>query len=472
MSFSSILFIFAFLPVFFLLYFLLNRNWYRNAILLVGSLVFFAWVDPTKVHILVISVLINYLVGLTLEKFHKREKRNWTRAALWVGVVANLGMLIFYKYLGFFETTIGSLFNSNLEIVRVALPLGISYFTFSGISYLLDVHQQVEHAETNLLKFSNYLIMFPKLLQGPITRFGQVKNQLATMTVNSDDLAVGIRRFIIGLAKKVLIADTLAVVTEKVFSATIGDYGARVAWVGIIAYTLQIYFDFSGYTDMAIGVGRIFGFKLPENFNYPYISRSISDFWRRWHMTLTAWFRTYVFIPLEYARKKEKFLRTQSNLVIVFLLTGLWHGAGWNFIIWGIYFGILLALETGVWGKALKKLPAFLQHFYSILMIIIGWIIFRFSAIADWQPFVKTLLGGFGWSGRETLRTMGILMYLPVVLAGIVLSTPVLKKLELWLRGKGVVVGFILDILYLAAFLLATAFVLSKGYNAFIYEQF
>ena len=472
MTFSSIHFLFLFFPIIFLLYILHKQSWYRNVILLIGSLVFFAWADLAHLPIIVGSVLINYVFGILINSIQNKGYKTLGRIMMWLGVLLNLSLLFFYKYLGFFGQAIVSITGIERTIKTFALPLGISYFTFSGISYLVDVYQGVESGERNLLRFSNYLVMFPKLLQGPITRFGQVKNELITVSVKKENLVIGVRRLIIGLGKKVLIADAMGIVADRVFQAQSGSYGAGVAWVGIIAYTLQIYFDFAGYTDMAIGLGKIFGFTLPENFHYPYISRSISDFWRRWHMTLTAWFRTYVFIPLEFARKKEKFLRQQSNLVIVFLLTGLWHGAGWNFVIWGTYFGLILALESGAWGRILKKAPRVLQHVYSLALIMLGWVFFKLTNPANWSQFMAALFGGNGWTSTVTLRTLNILMYLPVMVLGIFFSTPLFKKAEQYFESKWTGSRVIMDVLLIFVFLLVITFLVAKGYNAFIYEQF
>jgi alginate O-acetyltransferase complex protein AlgI len=314
--------------------------------------------------------------------------------------------------------------------------------------------------------------MFPKLLQGPITRFGVVKNDLSYKGYAVDDIVCGIRRLIVGLVKKVLIADSLAIAANAVFNTDPSSYGMDVAWFGLIAYTLQIFFDFSGYTDMAIGLGLIFGFHLPENFNYPYISRSISDFWRRWHMSLTAWFRTYVFIPLEFARKKEKFLRQQSNILIVFLLTGLWHGSSWNFVIWGGYFGLILAIEASGFGKLLKKAPRFLQHIYTIVLILAGWIFFRITDRAMWGPYFNALFGGNGLTYKDNLRTLNILLYSPLIILAMILCTPVIKTIEQKIVSRGPVARFILDLVYLVFFALVIAYILSNGFTAFIYAQF
>lgn len=473
MSFASNHFIFLFLPAVLLLFYLLPYHNWRNSILVLGSLVFFGWADPTHIPQLILFALINYILGILVGHFVLNGKTTASRAFMWVAVILNLLGLCFYKYLGFFGTTIETIAQVKLNIQTMALPLGISYLTFSGVSYILDIYNEVETPEKNLLRFTAYLIMFPKLLQGPITRFGQIKTELTVpQRFNIDNLMQGARRFIIGLAKKVLLADTLAIVANKVFGASLSSIGAGLAWYGLIAYTLQIYFDFSGYTDMAIGVGTMLGFKLPENFNYPYISRSITDFWRRWHMTLTSWFRTYVFIPLEFARKREKFLRQQTDILIVFLLTGLWHGASWNFVVWGGYFGLILAIEASGFGKKLAKAPMFLQHLYSIILIMVGWIFFRLSDFQDWGPFFKALFGGNGWTGRASLRTLNILFYIPVMVIAAILCLPILPKLELKINVKANFQRALMDLGYLVLFVIVICYLLSNGFTTFLYAQF
>ena len=391
---------------------------------------------------------------------------------MWIAVILNILILWFYKYLGFSVDAVQQITQVSINIKTPTLPLGISYFTFSGISYILDVYYKIEKAERSLLRFSTYLVMFPKILQGPITRFSQVKNELGSTVFNYEDILEGVRRFIIGLAKKVIVADSLAVATKKVFGADLHTIGMDVAWFGLIAFTLQIYFDFSGYTDMAVGLGKILGFKLPENFNYPYISRSISDFWRRWHMTLTSWFRNYLFIPLEFARKKEKHFRQQSDIFIVFLLTGLWHGASWNFLIWGGYFGLILALEASGFGKKLKTLPRIFQHIYALLLILIGWVFFRLTDVRDWGPFFGALVGANDWTGTTTLRTLNVIFFIPLLVLAVFLSTPWLRQFVERFYSKSLAARIVVDILYLCLFILIVGYILSNGYAAFMYGEF
>jgi alginate O-acetyltransferase complex protein AlgI len=472
MPFSSITFIFVFLPVLLLFFYVIPKRGWKNLVIVLASLAFFGWSDPTHLHVLLLSVVANYLIGLAVGKAIDKESSKLAKVYMWIGVGINLLLLAFYKYTGFFLTSFQAVFPINVAYQSQALPLGISFFTFSGISYILDIYNEVNPPEKNFVRFSAYIVMFPKLLQGPITRFIQIKDSLINPKFDSVLMMEGVRRFIGGLAKKVLLADSLNMATTKIFEANFNDMGAGLAWFGLIAYTLQIYLDFSGYTDMAIGIGNMLGFKLPENFNFPYISKSISDFWRRWHMTLGAWFRTYLFIPLEFARKKQKVLRQESNLIIVFLLTGLWHGANWNFVIWGLFFGVILALEASFLGKRLKKAPVFLQHFYSIALIMLGWIFFRITNIQNWGPFFTALSGLNGWTSSITFRSLNILFYIPFILPAVLFSLPIFHKLGEKTRENGGIKSLVLDIIYLGLFLFTLTYILSKGFTSFMYAQF
>jgi alginate O-acetyltransferase complex protein AlgI len=441
-------------------------------ILVIASLIFFGWSNLNFLPLLVIIILMNYFFGLMLGKLIKFKTQLYSRLIMWIAVIVNLGLLGFFKYLNFFDGILVSVTPIQIEISEKILPLGISYFTFSNISYILDIFRGLEKSEKNILRFSAFLIMFPKLMQGPITRFKEVKKELESNVLKFDNLAFGARRFIVGMAKKVLIADPLGLAANKVFNSNFTLIGADIAWLGLIAYTLQIYFDFSGYTDMAIGLGQMLGLKLPENFNFPYISKSIADFWRRWHMTLTSWFRTYVFIPLEFARKKQVVLRQASNIFIVFMLTGLWHGANWNFIIWGSYFGLILAFESGKFGKWLKKIPVFLQHFYALILIMIGWVFFRLTDIGDWLPFISTLFGGNGITGLENLRSMNLIIYIPIIVLGCLFSVPFFEPLIKKVNQKLGWWRISSDLVIIAIFLLSITYVLSNGFQTFLYTQF
>jgi alginate O-acetyltransferase complex protein AlgI len=435
-------------------------------------LFFFIWADPTHIHVLFASILINYFCGKLIGKAQEEEVEKTAKTYMWIGVGLNLLLLGFYKYTGFFLDIINSILPINVNYSQKALPLGISFFTFSGISYILDINNQVNRPENNLMRFTAYLVMFPKFVQGPITRFNQIKDDLQEPKFVPLHIMEGVRRFIGGLAKKVILADSLSIATSKVFSSNFDHMGAGLAWFGLIAYTLQIYLDFSGYTDMAIGIGKMLGFKLPENFNFPYVSRSITDFWRRWHITLGAWFRTYLFIPLEFARKKTKFFRQQSNLLIVFLLTGLWHGASWNFVFWGAYYGLILAIEASGFGKKLKKTAPILQHTYSLVIITIGWAFFRISDVSSWGSFFGALLGINGWRATVTFRSLNILFYTPFLIPSLLFSLPIMHQFAKKVKAKGGKGQAGLDLLYILIFLFTLTFILSKGFNPFMYAEF
>lgn len=473
MPLSSLHFIFVFLPVFLLLFYILPFSTWRNALMVVGSLIFFGWADPTNLPLLLLAILMNYVLGIVIGNRIGKVGRQAARPFMWIAVLLNLLILVFYKYTGFLLQSVADIANITIDYESKALPLGVSFFTFTGISYILDIYNKTEIAEKNIFRFSSFLIMFPKLLQGPITRFGQVKNDLLKPKVVTDDVMQGARRFIGGLAKKTLIADPLGMATDRILGAGVDSLGASIAWLALISYTLQIYLDFAGYTDMAIGLGKMIGLKLPENFDFPYISHSITEFWRRWHMTLTAWFRNYLFIPLEFARKREKFLRQQSNILIVFLLTGLWHGASWNFVIWGVYFGLILAIEAGGFSKWLKRLPVFIQHVYAMGLIMLGWVFFRITTIQDWGPFLGALFGANGWiNPAVTMRSTNVLLYIPLVLIGALFSLPFMSRLEKKSCEKSRWLRLVWDVLYLLLFILSVSSILSNGFSAFIYAQF
>jgi len=472
MPFSSITFIFIFLPICLILFYILPQRGWRNTILVLASLLFFGLADPTHIHVLLASILINYYWGRFIEKAHAKDHPNTARKQMWMGVILNLILLGFYKYTGFFLNTLEAFIPFTLHYSEPSLPIGISFFTFSGISYLVDTHNEVNPAEKNLIRFTSYLIMFPKLLQGPIARFIDIKNELYNPQLIPLRTIEGFRRFIGGLAKKVILADSLAKATSPIFNGNYSQLGAGVAWFGLIAFTLQIYLDFSGYTDMAVGIGQMFGFNLPENFNFPYISRSISDFWRRWHMTLGTWLRTYLFFPLEFARKKVKHFRLQSNLFIVFLIIGFWHGASWNFILWGAFYGVILAIEAVGFGKTLKKAPIIIQHAYSLALIMIGWVFFRITDIQHWGAFFSALLGGNGWQNAATLRSLNILFYVPFLIPAIFFSLPFMHQLGEKFKAKGGTHLLVLDLFYILLFLFTVTFILSKGFVPFMYIEF
>lgn len=473
MSLASIPFIFIFLPVFIALYYLVPRKWWRTLVLFVGSLFCCFWIDPGNLLVMAAAALFNYVFGLVIFRTSKGQVGNRTALIFTViAIVLDVSLLVFYKYSGFLTSILAGGMHLELQAPALALPVGISYFTFTGISYLVDVYHGATPAEKRPIRFLNYMLMFPKLLLGPITQYGQVTESLADKWFINDNFVAGMKRFSAGLAKKVIVADNLAVVANKVFASDFSLIGPGVSWFGLISYALQIFFDFSGYTDMALGLGMMLGYRLPENFDYPYISKSVTEFWRRWHMSLTGWFRTYIFIPLEFKWRRAGWLRQPLTILVVFLLTGLWHGAGWNFILWGGYFGILLTLEALGLGKLLKRLPAILQHFYALFFIWVGWVFFKITDIGQWGGFLKALFGINKATGDVTLRSLNILLYIPMLLLGFLFMTPVVKKLEGKILSKGIWGKIIIALVYVGLFALSIGYLLSGGYVSFLYSQF
>ncbi|NUQ22351.1 MAG: MBOAT family protein [Saprospiraceae bacterium] len=390
MVFSSTTFLFAFLPVVLLGHALLRGIPGRNAFLLAFSLLFYAWGEGWGLILMLCSIALNYASGLLIER-QPAHARRWLIMAL----VVNLGLLVGFKYANFLVDNLNMVLLWNdlpaLYLAPVHLPVGISFFTFQALSYVVDVYRGETPAQRNPLRIALYISLFPQLIAGPIVRYVDVRDQMAGRRVSADDFALGIERFIVGLAKKILLADTLAYTADKLFEAPADALGASAAWLGVVCYAFQIYFDFSGYSDMAIGMGRMLGFHFLENFRFPYFATSVQDFWRRWHISLSTWFRDYLYIPLGGNRRGEK--RTFANLLLVFFLCGLWHGASWNFVIWGLFHGTFLILERSAWGRLLQKLPLLVRHAYLILTVLIGWVFFRADSLAQAIDYLKAMVG-------------------------------------------------------------------------------
>ncbi len=467
MLFSSVTFLYAFLPLAILVYFLapaVPMAW-RNAVLLVFSLVFYFFGEPVYVSFLLISSLSDYIWSLLIEKY--RHKPRAARMFLVVSIVINLGMLGFFKYTDFFIETVNTVFGTAIPLTHVRLPIGISFFTFQTMSYTIDVYRGKAHAQRNLATLATFVCLFPQLIAGPIVRYTDVEAELQQRTSTLDGAALGMRRFVFGLAKKVLLANAMGELCAA-FRAT-QDSSVLFYWVYAAAFTLQIYFDFSGYSDMAIGLGRVFGFKFPENFDYPYVSRSITEFWRRWHKTLGGWFRDYVYIPLGGNRvSRTKWLR---NLAVVWLLTGLWHGASWNFVLWGALFGVVLMIEKLWLGKWLERCPAVVQHLYVMLIVVISFVIFNANGLAG----VASDLGGlFGAGGlplvsREALYYLRSYAVLLVVCAAA--SLPVWKRLGERIESASIMT--VVEPVVLAGLLLViTASLVDGSFNPFLYFRF
>ena len=459
MVFSSLLFLYVFLPIASFLYYISPEK-IKNFTLFILSLIFYAWGEPIYVGIMLFSSVFDYCNGRLLNKF----KEDWKRkAVLILSVIVNIGLLFFFKYYNFVIDNLNYLFKLNISASTLTLPLGISFYTFQTLSYTIDVYRGEVEASNSFFVYSAYVAMFPQLVAGPIVRYIDIYNQLKNRDFSDSSIAYGIKRFVYGLAKKVLIANKLGELYKIILAKEVAGLASSMAWLGIIAFTLQIYFDFSGYSDMAIGLGRMLGFDFLENFNFPYISRSITELWRRWHMSLSLWFRNYVYIPL--GGNRVKVPRQILNLFITWFLTGFWHGADFNFIIWGLYYFTLLVLEKFVYSKALDKAPNFIKHIYTMLLVIIGWVIFEFK-VADIGPFIKAMFNFKNFTSPEALfylKEYGFYLVL-----GTVLSLGACKKLISKTRKTTY-----LEIAFLFILLiLVTMSLISESYNPFLYFRF
>lgn len=402
MVFSSILFIFYFLPLTLLLYYA-GPSRLRNLVLLVMSLAFYSWGEPVYVSIMLFSTIFDYGNGLAIEKCLSSGRKRAARAVLLLSVAGNLGILGFFKYSNFFIEIINAAGGTDFPLLELSLPIGISFYTFQTMSYTIDVYLGQARAQKNLVQFGAYVAMFPQLVAGPIVKYKDISGQLADRNVTAERFSYGISRFITGLSKKVLLANNIGMVWEQISGGNLAVLSAAEAWIGAAAFSFQIYFDFSGYSDMAIGLGELFGFHFQENFNHPYRSKSMTEFWRRWHISLGTWFREYVYIPLGGSRKGMK--RQLLNLLIVWCLTGLWHGASWNFLVWGLYFGVFLTAEKLFLLRRLEALPGWVSHAYCLIFVAVSWVIFAFDSMADVCTYVKSMfgLGSGGWIGEAAL---------------------------------------------------------------------
>ncbi|MCI9413287.1 MAG: MBOAT family protein [Clostridia bacterium] len=465
MVFSSFTFLFIFLPLVLLTYFLAKKRQLRNIVLLVFSLIFYAWGEPVYVLLMLLSIIVNYFIALKIER-RKRGKKKW----MIIDVIFNLGVIGFFKYGNFIIQNINSIFHSNIGEMDLALPIGISFYTFQVLSYVIDVYRKTVPAQKSIVNLGMYVTLFPQLIAGPIVRYETVAEEIENRKENFTEVVEGLKRFFIGLGKKVLIANQMALIADTIYGGDLATTGTVSLWLAAISYTLQIYFDFSGYSDMAIGLGRMFGFHFLENFNYPYIAKSITDFWRRWHISLSTWFRDYVYIPLGGNRvSKFKWLR---NILVVWLLTGLWHGASWNFILWGVYYGVILIIEKVFLGRIIEKLPKVLQHIYALFFIIIGWVIFR---VEDFSQMGIVLQKMFTWQASSIIDNIvlnfDVFSSLPYILIGIIGSMPLWTKVRE--KRKQTNSYLIVSNLWsFGIFMLSICFLLVATYNPFIYFRF
>lgn len=473
MIFSSLLFLFRFLPVVLVLYYLAPRP-LRNLVLLLCSLVFYAWGEPVYIILMIVSILVSYTGGILVDRFKTQGKRRAARAALLGSSVVSLSLLGFFKYADFLIGTVDSLTGAGINLLKIALPIGISFYTFQTMSYTIDVYRGEAKVQKNLISFGAYVTMFPQLIAGPIVQYKTIDRQLRTRKETAGQFAYGIHRFMIGLGKKVLLANNAGALWDTVSSMEHTQIPVVMSWMGLAAYTFQLYFDFSAYSDMAIGLGHMFGFRFLENFNYPYISKSITEFWRRWHISLSTWFRDYVYIPL--GGNRVGVWKHIRNILVVWMLTGIWHGASWNFVLWGLYYGILLLIEKFVLGKYLKKLPGVFQHIYCMFFVMLGWNLFVFDDMSAGISFARALFGtyGAGFCSRETLY----LLYNNAVLMVLLIlgSTQFPARAGNWicakLRGKETILTIVKNVFYVGIFLLSVAWLVDASYNPFLYFRF
>lgn len=465
MVFSSLVFIFLFMPIFFIAYFIFKNIAYRNALLLLASLFFYAWGEPIYVLLMLSCITINYILAIIIEK-QKNPK-----FGLILAIAINLLILGIFKYTDFLISSINSIFNISIPLKNISLPIGISFFTFQTLSYVIDVYRKEVKVQKNPLFLGAYVAAFPQLIAGPIVRYQTIEYELVNRKESIEEFAEGARRFITGLFKKIVIANTMGIICDSILATSPSQYQFAGAWLGIISYTLQIYFDFSGYSDMAIGLGRMMGFHFLENFNYPYIAKSITDFWRRWHISLSTFFKDYVYIPL--GGNRVKLNRWVVNLLIVWFLTGLWHGANWNYILWGLYYGIILIIEKLFLGKYIEKSGKILSHIYTLFIVMVGWALFRIEDFTQLIEFIKAMFfaNGFGNINYFVYIQIFQLKYILIMILAVFAATPVFKniknKLESYSYGK-----IFVDIFLILMFITSIFFLIVSDYNPFIYFKF
>ena len=463
MIFSSIPFLFFFFPLFILLYFTLPFK-YKNYILLLFSLIFYAWGEPIYILLMIFSSIVDFINGKNIEKYKDDKKKK--KFYLIISIIINISLLGFFKYADFFIKVINSILYLDIPLLNLGLPIGISFFTFQTMSYSIDVYRGDVKAEKDFLTFMTYVCMFPQLIAGPIVRYETVSSELHKRDINFKKFADGFTRFLRGLFKKVLIANNIGLLFTLITSSEVNDISIMTGVLAIVSYAFQIYFDFSGYSDMAIGMGNMCGFTFLENFNYPYISKSITEFWRRWHISLSSWFKDYVYIPLGGSR--VNILKNIRNILIVWILTGFWHGASWNFIFWGLYYGILLLLEKFVLKKYIDKLPDFVKHIYTIVLVFIGWMIFAFDDSKYLFEFIKALTSN---KFVDSAFLYYFKNYFLILVIATLFSLPVYPKVKE--KMNNTLFTSLLSIsIYVILFIVTLSYLVSDTYNPFLYFRF
>lgn len=459
MIFSSIPFLFFFFPIFLLLYYISPCKM-KNLILMVFSLIFYAWGEPIYIVLLIFSSIVDYINGRMIEKYSDNKVRK--KFFMILSIITNILLLGFFKYSDFLIENINSIFNTSIPLLELSLPIGISFFTFQTMSYSIDVYRGAVKAEHNFINFMTYVSMFPQLIAGPIVRYQTIREELSKRQITRENFSNGLIRFLQGLFKKVLIANNVGYIWSLIIG-DVSEISLCTAWLGIFMFAFQIYFDFSGYSDMAIGIGKMIGFTYPENFNYPYISKSITEFWRRWHISLSKWFKDYVYIPLG-GSKCNKLLNIR-NILIVWTLTGVWHGASWNFVLWGLYFAVILIIEKFVLKNILEKLPNLIKHLYAIFLILIGWLIFAFDDISILKEYTLKLFMNSNIIDAQFMQY--ILNNAIFIIFAILFSLPIYPYIKKKLSNNGIKV-----LIYIVLFIFVISMLLSDTYNPFLYFRF
>lgn len=469
MVFSSILFITKFLPLVLIFYFIMPRS-LRNLTLFIFSMIFYAWGEPIYILLMCFTILVDYIFGRLIDRAIAKENKKSAKINLVIAVIINLGLLGFFKYANFTIDTVNSITSLGIQTLKIALPIGISFYTFQSLSYVVDVYRGETKVQKSLLDFGTYVVLFPQLIAGPIVRYRTVADEIENRKESREDFKEGITRFIIGLGKKVILANNAGLIWDSVRELTNSEISVASFWLGIIGYTFQIYFDFSAYSDMAIGMGRMFGFHFGENFNYPYMARTITDFWRRWHISLSTWFKEYVYIPLGGNRRGG--IIQIRNILVVWFLTGFWHGASWNFVAWGGYYGILLILEKFFLLKILSSLPRLFSHIYTMFFVIIGWVLFSFDSFSSGYNYI---LGMFGMGGHKFLNDNFIYLLLnnlSLILILFIGSTDLPKRVFKRLFKSDFVRTTIEIIGLTLIFIVSISYLVAATYNPFLYFRF
>ena len=467
MVFSSLYFLFLYLPVVLFLYYITPLKW-RNPLLLAANLIFYAWGEPVYILIMFVSIAIDYTHGMLVEANKRKGNDRGARLAVVSSVIFNLALLFFFKYWDFIAGSLEAVGLTFMPKLGLSLPIGISFYTFQTMSYTIDVYRGDTRAQRNIINFGTFVTLFPQLIAGPIIKYKDLGDQIDQRDTSIDKFGSGVQMFMIGLGKKILIANNVGMLWDSYKAMAASDLTVAGAWLGVVAFTFQIYFDFSGYSDMAVGLGRMLGFEFMRNFNYPYISKSVTEFWRRWHISLGSWFREYMYIPLGGNRVNKP--RLYLNLFLVWAATGIWHGASWNFLIWGLYFAVLIILEKAFLGRVLEKLPAAVQHIYTLFLVLVSWAIF---AVEDFSHMGAYLRAMFGMApGGLSNDNVGyhFFSYLPMLIIAAVASTPLAVKV--WNKLPEKAVRIVLPVLLLAGLIFSTAYLVDATYNPFLYFRF